>query len=137
MNGTIYNHWVNELLRNHNCYLNTDEVQMIMVAVLLCNNLINRHVHVLSPQSCQKIMDAYNSIGEDGDQENLRKALHTIHKYLDCTQDIMEHRYLAFLFNTGSYHWVFCQQLGNKMHPLMKVIVWIHNMPGFPFVFHQ
>ena len=51
-------------------------------------------------------MTAYNSIGADGDQENLHLAMHTIHKYLDCAYDIMDHRYLAFLFNTGSYHWV-------------------------------
>ena len=51
-------------------------------------------------------MDAYNSIGEDGEEEKLHKAMHTIHEYLDCTRDIMEHRYLAFLFNTGSHHWV-------------------------------
>ena len=105
MSGTIYSHHVTDLKKSEKCYLNTDEVQML-VAVLLHNNLINHHVHVLCPQTCQKIMGAYTWIGEDGHQENLRKAMHTIHEYLDCTQDILEHRYLAFLFNTGSYHWV-------------------------------
>ena len=105
MSGAIYRHQVEELLHNPKSFLNTDEVQML-IAVLLHNNLINHHMHVLCPQTCQKIMTAYNSIGENGDQENLHLAMHTIHEYLDCTHDIMEHRYLAFLFNTGSYHWV-------------------------------
>ena len=104
MSGAILCNQVEELLNNHLCFLKTDEVQML-IAVLLCNNVINRHVHVICPQPCQKIMSAYNSIGEKGDQENLCLAMHAIHEYLDCTHDIMEYKYLAFLFNTGSYHW--------------------------------
>ena len=30
----------------------------------------------------------------------------SIHEYLDWTRDIMEHRFLAFLFNSRSNHWV-------------------------------
>ena len=104
MSGTIYSHWVQELIQKHNHFLNTDEVQML-IAILLCNNSINHHMHVLCPQTCQKMMTAYNSI-EDGNQENLHLAMKTLHKYLDSTHDIMEHKYLAFLFNTGALHWV-------------------------------
>ena len=37
LNGTIYNHRVDILLHNHNCFLNTDEVQLL-AAVLFCNS---------------------------------------------------------------------------------------------------
>ena len=50
-------------------------------------------------------MDAYNSI-DDGNQANLHLAMKKCHKYLDFTCDIMEHKYLAFLFNTGALHWI-------------------------------
>ena len=105
MSGAIFCDHVKELLNNPKCYLNTDEIQML-IAVLLRNNFFNHHVHVICPQPCQKIMRVYDSIGEDGDKDNLHLAMHAIYEYLDCTHDILERRYLAFLFNTGSYHWV-------------------------------
>jgi hypothetical protein len=50
-------------------------------------------------------MDAYDSLKE-GKQEKVDAAMHDIHKYVDSIRDIMDHKYLAFLFNTGEAHWV-------------------------------
>ena len=104
MSGTIYSHQVKDLKYKHDCFLNTDEVQML-ITILLCNRFIYQQVHVLCPQTCQKIMDAYESL-KDGKQEKIQEAMHDIHKYVDSIHDILEHKYLAFLFNTGEAHWV-------------------------------
>ena len=50
-------------------------------------------------------MNAYDYLKE-GKQGELDTPMQDIHKYVDSICDIMEHKFLVFLFNTGEEHWV-------------------------------
>jgi hypothetical protein len=110
MSGTVLGNRRKSL--NGESWLSTDEIQFLY-AFLLRNREENKYLHVLGPAITHKIAIVYdllstNSAG-DADEQQHRSYdynMDGIQNYIDSCLDIFENKFLVFVCNVASSHWV-------------------------------
>ena len=97
---------------NSRSWIVTDEVQFIL-SLLLRNDESNRSLHILGPHICNVIGDIYNVFAPVWDEtatpeQTLQYNGHMkrMMEYLDTRLDVLEHKFLVFICNISTTHWV-------------------------------
>ena len=99
---------------NSTSWLSTDDI-LFLFAFLLYNQDANRWLHVLGPAIMNKVHAAYTIMEKakkevqqpnQSEQKLLDAEICDIQKYIDTRLDIMENKFLIFVCNISSTHWI-------------------------------
>jgi hypothetical protein len=98
---------------NMTSWLVTDEIQ-ILFALFMCNQKIEKpYFHVMHPNVTQIIASLYpNMVKVNGhtatkkEQDQYNKDLNKLKDYIDTRLDIFEPKFLVFVCNVNSTHWL-------------------------------
>ena len=87
------------------------EIQLLS-AVMMQNTTKNKFVHFFSPtitKMMQETFQFYDQIKHEGRTDLCEKwkgHLQYLQDYIECVGDLFEHKFLVFLCNPSSFHWI-------------------------------